>query len=225
MRMRGQAMVELALVFPLFAMVIVGIITLGIGVFYQQQVTNAAREAARFASIHSATAKCPTVPHLPYEPASPALSYDRCDTPEEGWADMTAAARGRIFGVNSADVNIVACWSGYRMDDTNAYDAPPDELEVDLGGTPFTYQTHWAQCTIDGADPTTAPSSIGCDAALEGKIVDQASAQSEGPGRPVANTVTAYACYTWTPPMAGFLLIPPSVTLRGVVTEPIERQQ
>lgn len=222
---RGQAMVELALVFPLFAMVLFGIIVLGIGVFYQQQVTNAAREAARFASIHSATAQCPTVPHVPYDPASAALSYVRCDTPEAGWPGMTAAARARTFGLNSAAVQVVACWSGYRMDDTNAYDAPPDGLQVDMGGTPYTYETHWAQCTIGAVDPTSDPSSIGCDSLLGSTIVDQASAQSEGPGRPVANTVTGYACYVWQPPMAGFLLIPETVTLRGVITEPIERQQ
>ena len=36
-------------------MVLTGIITFGIGVFYQQQLNNAAREAARYAAIHSAT--------------------------------------------------------------------------------------------------------------------------------------------------------------------------
>jgi hypothetical protein len=218
-------MVELALVFPVFVMVFFGIIALGIGVFYQQQVTNAAREAARFASIHSATATCPTVPHLPYDPASPELSYTRCDTPEAGWPFMTPAARARIFGLDTSAVEVAACWSGYRMDATNAFDAPPDGLTVDLGGTPYTYQTHWSQCTIDGADPTTNPGAINCNSSLASTTVDQASAQSEAPGRPVANTVTAYACYVWRPPMSGFLLIPDTVTLRAVVTEPIERQQ
>jgi Flp pilus assembly protein TadG len=64
-RPRGQAMVELALILPLFIMLLVGVIVLGVGVFYQQQLTNAAREAARYASIHSATAQCPTVSKLP----------------------------------------------------------------------------------------------------------------------------------------------------------------
>jgi hypothetical protein len=138
---------------------------------------------------------------------------------------MTPAARARIFGLNANAVPVVACWSGYRTDDTNAFDAPPDELVVDLGGTPFTYQTHWAQCTIDGTDPTTNPDAIGCNESLGSTIVDEATAQSEAPGRPMANTVTAYACYVWRPPLAGFLLIPDTVTLRAVITEPIERQQ
>ena len=57
-RGRGQTMVELALVMPLFLMVMVGTIALGLGVFYQQQLDNTVREAARYAAIHSAT-------HLP----------------------------------------------------------------------------------------------------------------------------------------------------------------
>ena len=92
---RGQALVEFGLVAPLFIMVLTGIITFGIGVFYQQQLTNAAREAARYAAIHSATAQCPTVPNLPYDPQGTykPLSYARCDRPENGWPFMTAAGR------------------------------------------------------------------------------------------------------------------------------------
>jgi hypothetical protein len=41
----------------------------------------------------------------------------------------------------------------------------------------------------------------------------------------VANKVAAYACFEWNPPLAGFLLIPETVTLRAVVSEPIQRQQ
>ena len=43
--------------------------------------------------------------------------------------------------------------------------------------------------------------------------------------RVVANRVTVYACYVWAPPMAGFLLIPTTVTFRAVISEPIQRQQ
>jgi hypothetical protein len=40
-----------------------------------------------------------------------------------------------------------------------------------------------------------------------------------------ANRVTVYACYVWQPPLAGFLLLPDSVTLRAVITEPLEYQR
>jgi hypothetical protein len=217
-------MVELALVAPLFIMLLTGIIILGIGVFYQQQLTNAAREAARFASIHSASAQCPTVSTLP--PIAPPRSYAPCDTPANSWPFMTAAGRDLIFGLPPNDVNIAACWSGYRETTTNAYDAPPPgDYLISNQIVPIDSTFH--QCTIDGADPTTNPEDIGCNSSLAATTVDEASSVSEGgaEARIVANTVTAYACYLWSPPLAGFLLIPQTVTLRAVITEPIERQQ
>ena len=39
------------------------------------------------------------------------------------------------------------------------------------------------------------------------------------------NQVTAYACMQWSPPLAGFLLIPSSITMQAVITEVIHRQQ
>jgi len=232
---RGQTMVEMALVFPLFVMLLFGIITLGIGVFYQQQLTNAAREAARYASVHSATAVNPTVSAL--DPAAPPLTYTRYDSPEDGWPHMTAAGRGLAFGLDPNSINISACWSGYQLidpatgsPDPSAYDFPPPVeapgYDLTPGASPPVYwdpDTAWAQCTIDGADPTIDPSAIDCAPGLP--TDDKASSISEGQGRIVANAVTAYACYDWQPPLAGFLLIPENVTLRAVITEAIERQQ
>lgn len=216
----GQTMVEFALILPVFVMVLTGIIVIGVGVFYQQQLANAAREAARYAAIHSATAQCPTVPRLPYDPQSSPLSYNRCDRPEDGWPLMTAHSRNATFGLNRSEIQVAACWSGYRMDGSGAYDAPPPNVyDAPLGEVRSTF----AQCLIDGHDPTTDSSDIGCSRGLS--TTDQASAISEAPGRVVANTVTAYACYVWRPPLAGFLLIPSELTLRAVVSEPIERQQ
>lgn len=221
---KGQALVELALVFPLFIMLLFGIISLGIGIFYQQQLTNAAREGARFASIHSATSTKPTVSWL--DPASPPLTYNRWDRPEDSWPDMTSAARSLVFGLPNGAVNVAACWSGYRIKDgagnpTGAIDAPPPNTYDVIG----TVDSGWAKCTIAGADPTADPGSIPCNGTLATTTVDQASALSEAQGRTVANTVTAFACYNWNPPLAGFLLIPQQVTLRAVITEPIQRQQ
>lgn len=210
--------------FPVLAMLVFGIISLGIGVFYQQQLTNAAREAARYAAIHSATAARPTVSKL--DPASPPLTYTRWDRPEDGWPDMTAAARSRVFGLPPSAIHVAACWSGYRINDasgkpTGAIDAPPPNTYEVIGNI----DSGWAQCAIGGADPTTNSSEIPCSTGLATTTTDQASALSDGPGRIVANTVTAYTCYRWSPPLAGFLLIPPVVDLRAVITEPIERQQ
>jgi hypothetical protein len=217
-------MVELALVLPLLIMLLVGIISLGVGVFYQQQLTNAAREAARYASIHSATAQCPTVSKV--APVAPPETYAPCDTPANSWPFMAAAGRKLVFGLPASAIQIAACWSGYREDTTNAYDAPPPGDYL-ISSTTVTISSTFHQCTIDGADPTSDPQDIGCNSGLAATTVDEASDVSEGgaEGRIVANTVTAYACYLWSPPLAGFLLIPETVTLRAVITEPIERQQ
>ena len=216
---RGQTMVELALVLPLLLMVLFGIIVLGIGVFYQQQIANAAREAARYAAIHSATAVCPTEGTL--KPASPPLSYPAtgCDTKAAGWPQMLPNARAATFGIPRQDVHLSACWSGYRRDSaTGAIDAPPPGT-YDVGSI----NSVFVQCLIDGADPTADASTIGCRAGLP--TTDQASAMSESKAVIVANTVTAYACYVWRPPLAGFLLIPGQLTLRATATEAIQRQQ
>ncbi|HEX7067389.1 MAG TPA: TadE family protein [Candidatus Limnocylindria bacterium] len=222
---RGQTLVELALVLPLAIAALTGIITFGLGVFYTQQVTNAAREAARFAAIHSATAQCPTVSKMDPMP-KPGDGYYRCDAPEDlapdgspdPWGNMVDAGRSKIFGLPSQAVIIVACWSGYVDDATGAYDAPPPDTVAGIS-------TSWAPCTIDGKDPAAQSESIPCSANLYAGTSDTASNVSEAQGRTVANQVTVFACYEWTPPLAGFLLLPDTITLRGVVSEPIQRQQ
>jgi hypothetical protein len=215
---RGQALVEFALVMPLFVMVLMGVIVLGIIVFYNQQLTNAAREAARYAAIHSATDPfCPVAGHL--DPASPPVGYPTggCDRVADSWPKMTAFTRSKVFGLDASNVIVAACWSGYQAAGTP--DARPPGTYTDVG----VYTSSWVPCGISGVDPTVDPSPIGCSAGLV--TTDTASNLSEGPGRIVANRVTAYACYQWSPPMAGFLLIPQTITFRAVISEPIQRQQ
>jgi hypothetical protein len=222
----GQTLVEAVLVMPLFIMVLFGIIILGVGVFYQQQLTNAAREAARYAAIHSATAVCPTTGD--HDPASPPQSYPLvttpggCDRKAQGWPRMTAHARAAVFALPKEQVQVAACWSGYRKDSPGgAIDAPPpgDYAAIGIGQIASVF----VQCTIDGSDPTANPGGIGCRSGLP--TTDQASSMSDSAATPVANTVTAYTCFVWQPPLAGFLLIPEQITLRGVVTEAMQRQQ
>ena len=205
-------MVELALVLPLFVMVFMGTIVLGIGIFYQQQLTNAAREGARYAAIHTATAQCPTVSHE--DPSAPPQTYYRCDPPEVGWPEMTAAARSYVFGMTPSGVRIAACWAGYT---DPGIDAPPQNLTT---GAPNPF----SHCTIGGIDPNANADSIACPPPATTLADDTASSMSASNSL-MANEVTVYACYVWQPPLAGFLLIPDTVTLRSVVTEKLEYQQ
>lgn len=215
-------MVELALVAPLFFMVIFGIIILGIGVFYQQQVANAAREAARYAIVNTGSAQCPTVSNREPDLAVYASSYWACDPPITRWPKMTAAARDAVFGIDRSELHVSACWSGYWTRDTSGawadYDALPRALAAPY--TPNELRT----CTIGGIDPRSAADSLSCPAPLTTVSDDMASSYSTSTYGS-ANQVTAYACYVWRPPLAGFLLIPPTVTLRAVVTEALQYQQ
>jgi Flp pilus assembly protein TadG len=50
----GVALIESAFVYPVLFLLMLGIILLGLGVFRYQQVAHAAREGARWASVHGA---------------------------------------------------------------------------------------------------------------------------------------------------------------------------
>jgi hypothetical protein len=54
---------------------------------------------------------------------------------------------------------------------------------------------------------------------------DTASDVSYANGNTYGTRVTTFACLNWSPPMAGFLLIPSNVTIRAGLTEIVQRQQ
>jgi len=229
-RTRGQALVEFALVFPIAVVVILGIIIFGLFVFYQQQLTNVAREAARYAAIHSSTALCPTSSWRDPQGSDRPQSYPypiRCEGPELNppWEFMTAQGRSYAWGLSPTAIKINACWSGYAPAGTvissppNYSDASGFPLSDNPPVDPATGNPNvFAQCTINRIDPITATGSLGCTAGMTTAMDDPASSK---PG----NQVTVYACFPWSPPLAGVLVIPTTVTMRAVITEVIQRQQ
>lgn len=239
----GQALTEFALVTPVFTMVTVGIIVIGFGLFLQQEVTNAAREAARFAVLHSATSQCPTVSNkAPIGLLSVPNNYFACDPPDRRWPFMTAHSREKVFAMNRGDLRITACWSGYWNKDTSGNWASGDQ--------PPTPPNVFRECTLQvygwspGQNPDVDPSAVrtvnprtGLDSGgnrikidcsqdfpLTTAANDMASNFSKSNGLN-ANTVTVLACYQWSPPLAGFLLIPRTVVLTAVISEAMEYQQ
>jgi len=62
---RGQAMVEFALVIPVFILLMVGIFDLGRVIWVNDTLSTAAREAARYAIVHGAKSACPVGPAAP----------------------------------------------------------------------------------------------------------------------------------------------------------------
>jgi TadE-like protein len=219
-RERGQALAEFALVFPFFMLLLMSVIVLGLWVFYNQQLENAAREAARYAAVSSTGSRCPTVSRL--DPILTNGGYPfRCDAPIDGWPKMTGAARSKVWGMNPGQVAVSACWSGY-VDPAQNADARPD-----LPGNVFT------ECTIGGFNPRTDPNAISCPppATTPGSTMqkadgdDKASALAFENGIAYPTTITVFTCYNWTPPLSGFLFVPSSITLRAVITEAMQRQQ
>jgi len=217
---RGQALTEFALVFPIFMLLLMSVIVLGLWVFYNQQLENAAREAARYAAVHSTGSRCPTVSRLDPIDTNGGFPF-RCDEPVDGWPNMTAAATSKVWGMNASQVRLSACWSGY-VDSFDNADALPG-----LPGNQF------KDCTIGGVNPRTDPNGISCPPPLTAAGTtmykadgdDKASALAFANGFAYPTTITVFVCYNWTPPMSGFLFVPSTVTLRAVITEAIQRQQ
>jgi hypothetical protein len=241
-------MTELALVAPLFFMVFFGIIVIGIALFYQQQVANAGREAARYASLNSATSRCPTVSNLaPHTSLLPLPnSYHECDPPATRWPKMTAAGRSKLFGIDAGGVQLTACWSGYWTKDTSGSWAAHDEAATASTGAANDFR----ECTVrvfgwtPGQDPDAVASSlqvinprsrlnaageeIRVDCSRQFPLTtatdDMASSYAKSDGVN-ANQVSVLTCYAYRPPLAGFLLIPKTIHMTATVTEAMEYQQ
>ena len=96
---RGQALVEFALVAPLFFIVLFGIVEAGRFIFYYETLNNATREGARFAIVNGAnTLGCPSGP--------PAPATTGCDTAGD---NVRARVRQAAFGVLTG-VTVTPTW-------------------------------------------------------------------------------------------------------------------
>jgi len=151
------------------------------------------------------------------------FSVDYCDPYEDGWPKLTPHTKGHIFGSPPSAVHLSACWSGYVSDTGQPDAAPPGTYTHPVTGTVTVSNSTWEPCLIDGRDPSAELGTISCAGGLT--RTDSASNLSDSDVANVANRVTAYLCYRWQPPLAGFLLIPAEVVLRASSTEAIERQQ
>ncbi|HSL97065.1 MAG TPA: TadE/TadG family type IV pilus assembly protein [Candidatus Deferrimicrobiaceae bacterium] len=89
----GQALTEVALVAPLFFLMLFGIIDLGRVIWANDVVANAAREGARFASVHAGT---------------PAL------TTEASKDDIREHALGFVIG-GGVDPSVTVCFSAVHV--------------------------------------------------------------------------------------------------------------
>lgn len=101
-RSRGQALVEFALVAPIFFLLLFGIIEAGRFILYYQTLNNATREGARYAIVHGSNSFCPSGP-MPAGKPAPAC-YD------EIGANVVKAVQDSAFGVLGPSVTVIPSW-------------------------------------------------------------------------------------------------------------------
>ena len=222
-------------------MVLVGIIVLGIGVFYQQQITNA---AARGGSLRI---RCTAQPRVarPF-PTSPRI--------RSCFPSRTAIAL-RPPGGQVAPHDRPRSEHGLRHARGPACRSPRAGLDIGrrtraaLGGArpdpdrcrPPARHNEFRECTVpafDGAraraehsyrsmcinprtgvgsppNPTRAFGSTAPSRFPRTSATDDMASDYAASNASQANQVTALTCYAWRPPLAGFLLIPSTVNLTG----------
>jgi Flp pilus assembly protein TadG len=108
-RQRGQALVEFALVFPIIALVLFGMVDLSRAVFAYNTASNIARSAARVAIVN----QDPTVTTLTCDTTDPGVSAAGC-----------AQAAGNSLGTQASDVTVVYHSPADTASDTTTDCAP-----------------------------------------------------------------------------------------------------
>lgn len=96
----GQAMVEFALVAPMFFLLLFGIVEAGRFIFYYETLSHATREGARYAIVNGAnTLGCPSGPAAPGSSA--------CDTAGN---NVVTRVRESAYGLAGTSVTVDRCW-------------------------------------------------------------------------------------------------------------------
>lgn len=101
-RSRGQALVEFALVAPLFFLLLLAVIEGGRFILYYESLSNATREGARYAIVHGSNSFCPSGPMPPG--VNPPACYD------PSGAKVVQQVKDTAFGLLGSDVTVTPTW-------------------------------------------------------------------------------------------------------------------
>jgi len=118
-RSRGQGMVEFGLVLPIFLVILIGMVDVGRAVWANNAVANAAREAARFASVHGGSCEdltstgCTSAYYCPVGPAVstaaiPAAS-SACPYPSSSKQSIYDTANSYLIA-GGTGITVTACY-------------------------------------------------------------------------------------------------------------------
>jgi hypothetical protein len=137
---RGQTLVEFGLLLPVLLMMLMGVFDLGRVVFANDMVSNAAREAARFAIVHggSSMTACPVGPPSStaiIPPASPSCPY-----PSPSKEAVREVARQWTIAAGHSIV-VEVCYGIDCTGDVDTLDGDGDPATNERG-TPVTVTVH-----------------------------------------------------------------------------------
>ena len=134
-RSTAQAMVEFALVAPIFFLMIFGIIEGGRFILFYETLNNAVREGARYAIVHGSNSSCPSGP-MPPGMSAPGGCYDPAGD------KVTTQVKSTAFGVLGSGVAVSTCWDPVVAADGSCTDGGLGngrDSQVRVTGT-FTYR-------------------------------------------------------------------------------------
>jgi Flp pilus assembly protein TadG len=139
-RSLGQGLVEFGLVLPIFLAILIGMVDLGRAVWANNSVANAAREAARFASVHGGSCEdltstgCVAANYCPVGPAAPTAAIpaasSSCPYPSPSKQSIYDTATSYLIAGGTGTV-ITACYGSACSGNTNT-------ASTNLRGTPVT---------------------------------------------------------------------------------------
>jgi Flp pilus assembly protein TadG len=117
-RERGQALLEFALILPIFVVALLGMIDVGRAIWANNAVANAAREAARYAAVHggSQTNLCPVGPPAEKTVIPPVSAS--CPYPSPSKEGVRETARQFLIAGGS-NVVITVCYGSGCSGDTD----------------------------------------------------------------------------------------------------------
>ena len=152
-RQSGQALLEFALILPIFVVAVLGMIDVGRAIWANNAVANAAREAARYAAVHggSQTNPCPVGP--PGENTVIPQASASCPYPSPSKDGIRETARQFLIAGGS-NVVITVCYGSGCSGDT---DVSSPEPATNVRGTPVTVkvasQVPMIMATLLGLQP------------------------------------------------------------------------
>jgi Flp pilus assembly protein TadG len=150
---RGQAIVEFALVAPILLAIFLGFLDLGRVVWAQDAVSNAAREAARYAIAHggSATTACPVGPAA----TTAVIPVASATCPYPAPSKQAVVNTGLDYAATSGgSVNVAVCYGSGCSGDDDAAGA------TDARGTPVTVRVSTSVSLLTNALLGWAPFNV-----------------------------------------------------------------